>query len=458
MNDFTFGAIAGGVIGAAWSKVQRLFAWLTGLLIVRVEVGGQLLAQAVEWYCWEYMRHTRSPFYHYEGHHIWVRREAAARTIVSERAGHHAQLFWRGWRPLLLGAQHQQPSDRNSPKGLNPTDGGIAAFSFIRGTFNADKLLLQIMSAYEANVLGRKTEHNCRFNITRFSGLGGMRARMGDHGGSNYPPIIPNLSPTQIQGRMLGGLKPTDVGPPLIDGAPLSRIALSPSAQIAVDDIRRWAKSRAWYSARQIAWRRGMLLHGAPGTGKSSLVRGLAQELDWPVCVFDLSTMSNNELSSHWASACTLSPCVILFEDLDAVFNGRKNTLGDQGGGLTFDCLLNVLSGVGQADGLLVVITTNNREVLDPAISGGGAGPSRPGRVDLVVEMTTPDLEGRKLIAQNILVDRPDIQAQLVREGEGLSGAQFQELCINAALTDYWNNHVSIACGSKDPLIITRGR
>jgi hypothetical protein len=458
VNDFTFGAIAGGLIGAAWSRVQQLLRWVTGLLIVRVEVSGSRLALAMEWYCWTHLRHTRSPFYHYEGLWVWVRSEDRARTIVTERA-RSAQLFWRGWRPLML-TPAQERKDANAPRSVNrQAEDGELGFSFIRGTLNADRLVQEVLAAHEDHLRCRPTAANRRFAIARFSGMGGMRSRMGGTMGDSPTPYIPPLATSaDVRGRVLG-VDRLDVGDPLVDGEPLARIALSEEAQLAVTDIRRWAKSRAWYRARQIAWRRGLLLHGAPGTGKSSLVRGLAQELDWPVCVFDLSTMSNNELGQHWQSACSLNPCVVLIEDLDAVFDGRQNILGEQGGGLTFDCLLNVLSGVGQVDGVLVVVTTNRRRSLDPALAGGADnGPSRPGRIDLVVEMGPPDADGRALIARNILVDRPELQARMVSAGEGLSGAQFQEMCINAALTDYWANHVSIACGAKNPLITTQSK
>lgn len=78
---------------------------------------------------------------------------------------------------------------------------------------------------------------------------------------------------------------------------------------------------------------------------------------------------------------------IALIEDIDGVFHGRQNVLrgeSGQGSRLTFDCVLNCLSGVQTADGVFTVITTNHLELVDPALgrpmASGDA--SRPGRLD----------------------------------------------------------------------------
>ncbi len=71
-------------------------------------------------------------------------------------------------------------------------------------------------------------------------------------------------------------------------------------------------------------------------------------------------------------------PCVAMFEDIDAVFHGRRNVAVASGPSLTFDCLLNCLDGVQRANGLLTFMTTNHLELVDPAIGQPGEIGSRP--------------------------------------------------------------------------------
>ena len=73
------------------------------------------------------------------------------------------------------------------------------------------------------------------------------------------------------------------------------------------------------------------------------MIRGIAEDIDLPVYVFDLATLFNNELRAYWREMLTNVPCIALIEDIDAIFKGRQNIAG---GHLTFDCLLNCLDGI----------------------------------------------------------------------------------------------------------------
>ncbi len=109
--------------------------------------------------------------------------------------------------------------------------------------------------------------------------------------------------------------------------------------------------------------------------------RAIAEDLDLPVFVFDLASMYNNELQEAWSTMLSEVPCMALIEDIDAVFDGRRNaSSGNDKQALTFDCLLNCLDGIQRADGLLVVISTNRIDKIDPAlgIPDEHTGSSRP--------------------------------------------------------------------------------
>lgn len=152
-----------------------------------------------------------------------------------------------------------------------------------------------------------------------------------------------------------------------------------------------------------------------------------------PIFVFDISSLSNEEMSRMWREVQESAPCMALFEDVDAVFDGRDNITGESGGGLTFDCFLNCLSGVETADGVFVVVTTNNIEKLDSALT-------RPGRLDRLIEMPHLPYDCLKQIADRILGEWPEEVEAVMDNHEKLTGAQMTELCVSRALERYWRS------------------
>jgi SpoVK/Ycf46/Vps4 family AAA+-type ATPase len=158
--------------------------------------------------------------------------------------------------------------------------------------------------------------------------------------------------------------------------------------------------------------------------------------------------MSNKTFLTSWTEEMSIeAPCIALFEDNDTIFEGRKNVTGMENG-LTFDCFLNALGGVDIPDGVLVVITTNRPEVLDPAIASVPSrqpvgsylarNVSRPGRIEDVVELGPPDTEGRYKIAHRILAGYQEVIDRVVASGSNDSGAQFLDRCRKIALDAYW--------------------
>jgi len=134
------------------------------------------------------------------------------------------------------------------------------------------------------------------------------------------------------------------------------------------------------YRERGIPYRRGYLLHGPPGCGKSSFIMALAGELHFSICVLNLANrgMSDDRLQHRLADAPENS--IILLEDVDAAFGNRHTTpqmeTAYQGlTPLTLSGLLNAIDGVTSTEGRIIFMTTNYPERLDAALI-------RPGRVD----------------------------------------------------------------------------
>jgi SpoVK/Ycf46/Vps4 family AAA+-type ATPase len=242
------------------------------------------------------------------------------------------------------------------------------------------------------------------------------------------------------------GVNIDDIGLETHGRAAFSHLAFPAEIATYIEEALRWKNSKAWFNDRRIPWRRGWLLTGVAGNGKSAFARALAEYLDIPIHIFDLATMDNIEFSGAWGKAIVDSPCIVLFEDLDGVFDGRKNiACGDEGDGLTFDCLLNTISGVDNSDGIILIITTNDLTKIDKAIGCertdadvGETMSTRPGRIDRVLFFNNPDAECRVRIASRILSDWPDQIEAIVSAGKNDTGAQFQERCSSLAMKLFW--------------------
>lgn len=148
------------------------------------------------------------------------------------------------------------------------------------------------------------------------------------------------------------------------------------------DDVKEFLDARTWYLDRGIPYRRGYLLHGPPGTGKTSFVQALAGSLDFGIAMLSLSErgLTDDLLNKMLLN---LPPrTFVLLEDADAAFNNRMQRQEDgySGATVTFSGLLNALDGVASAEERVVFMTTNHIDRLDDALI-------RPGRIDMTVRL-----------------------------------------------------------------------
>lgn len=165
---------------------------------------------------------------------------------------------------------------------------------------------------------------------------------------------------------------------------PLSSVVLAPGLkQRLVSDAQTFLHSSQWYHDRGIPYRRGYLLYGPPGTGKTSFVQALAAELDYAICVVNLSERGLTDDRLNHLLANLPERSIALLEDVDAAFAARRvvaDADGYTGANVTFSGLLNALDGVASADQRIIIMTTNYIERLDDALV-------RPGRVDVRAEI-----------------------------------------------------------------------
>jgi chaperone BCS1 len=156
-------------------------------------------------------------------------------------------------------------------------------------------------------------------------------------------------------------------------------------------------KAPAWHASRGIPYRKGYLLHGPPGTGKSSLCLSLAGRFDLDVYILNISAADGHSLGALFAE---LPPrCLLLLEDVDAVgvaqprqgesdiTQAKEDAAQSRPlpqGKLSLSNILNALDGVSAQDGRLLMMTTNHLGRLDPALI-------RAGRVDKKIELPKAD-------------------------------------------------------------------
>jgi len=183
------------------------------------------------------------------------------------------------------------------------------------------------------------------------------------------------------------------------DPRPIESVVL-PGATIeaTLGDLRAFEARRAWYQGLGIPYRRGYLLHGPPGNGKSSLVFAIASAVGRDIATLSLGTPTLTDELLRTALARLPGNSVLLIEDIDGVFTGREPARDDLK--LTFSGLLNALDGVATAEGRIMFVTTNHPDRLDPALI-------RPGRVDVRVAIDPPGPAEVRELHRRFFGDRP---------------------------------------------------
>ncbi len=177
--------------------------------------------------------------------------------------------------------------------------------------------------------------------------------------------------------------------------------------------------------------KRGVLLAGEPGTGKTVICKALMAESDGVTCIttnaYGLS--DDDYITELYEMAQDLSPYIVFIEDIDLIGLNREEYHYQHGPALL--SLLSVLDGVEDKHEIVTVATTNNLETLDRAIS------QRPSRFDRVVKIPLPSLEERReligLLCRKIPVDEPT-RDYIARRSEHCTPAQLQEVIYSLAI------------------------
>lgn len=195
---------------------------------------------------------------------------------------------------------------------------------------------------------------------------------------------------------------------------------------------------------------KGILLEGAPGTGKTLLAKAIAGEANVPFFSISGSDfvemfvgVGASRVRDMFAEAKRHAPCIIFIDEIDAVARRRGTGMG---GGhdereQTLNQLLVEMDGFGANEGIIVMAATNRVDILDPAIL-------RPGRFDRKITVACPDVRGRedilKVHAQNKpLGDDVDL-TQIAQTTAGFTGADLENLLNEAAINAAMDRRVFV--------------
>jgi hypothetical protein len=198
-----------------------------------------------------------------------------------------------------------------------------------------------------------------------------------------------------------------------------------------LDGIERQVVGVARHASRLLAsgqhLRRGVLLYGVPGTGKTHTVRYLLGRLPGVTAIL-LSGAALGMIAEACSVARALAPSVVVVEDVDLIAEERGHHLGENP--LLFE-LLNAMDGLGHDIDVTFLLTTNRADLLEEALA------ARPGRVDHAAELLVPDAQARGRLIQlykgdlDLDLSDPDV---VIARTEGVTASFIKELLRRAAL------------------------
>ena len=207
-----------------------------------------------------------------------------------------------------------------------------------------------------------------------------------------------------------------------------------------LEEIVEFLKEPAKFAALGARIPKGILLEGAPGTGKTLLAKAIAGEAGVPFFTISGSDfvemfvgVGASRVRDLFEEAKKNSPCIIFIDEIDAVARRRGTGLG---GGhdereQTLNQLLVEMDGFGVNEGIIVLAATNRVDILDPAIL-------RPGRFDRKISVNRPDILGRedilKIHARNKPLGEDVDLKQVAQTTAGFTGADLENLLNEAAI------------------------
>ena len=183
---------------------------------------------------------------------------------------------------------------------------------------------------------------------------------------------------------------------------------------------------------------KGILLHGAPGTGKTLIAKAVANEtqsnfisVKGPQLISKYVGESERGIREIFRKARAATPCILFFDEIDSIAPIRRHGTDSGVTERVISQMLTEMDGMDELKGVVVLAATNRIDIVDPALL-------RPGRFDLVIELPMPDERARYEIFKVHIKEKPvtkDISfEELVKMTEGFTGADIEAVCNRAAM------------------------
>jgi AAA+ superfamily predicted ATPase len=235
-----------------------------------------------------------------------------------------------------------------------------------------------------------------------------------------------------------------------IEDADIGNLVLADDMRKRIEDtVLGFFDHEARYKELELPWKRGVLLHGPPGNGKTAALRAMVKLSGRPALYLrkpDGYRVSEAEgLKRLFRRARQIAPCVVVMEDVDSLV--PKEALS---------ALLNELDGFQSNHGIMVLATTNYPERLDPALA------HRPSRFDRKIEFVRPNTDVRRAYLAAKTLRWPEGRrlsevalTELAEETHGFSFAYLQEL-IGAAVMAWLDADKSMEVVMREQLAVLR--
>ncbi|UKS24450.1 ATP-binding protein [Paenibacillus sp. HWE-109] len=189
-------------------------------------------------------------------------------------------------------------------------------------------------------------------------------------------------------------------------------------------------EDRAFFKEYDLPYKRGILLYGKPGNGKTTLVKSIAGSVKAPVAYWQITEHTCSEsIQAVFQAAAGMAPMILVIEDIDAMPQRVRSHF------------LNILDGATSKEGIFLIGTTNYPEQIDPALM------NRAGRFDRAYEIKLPDESLRHIYLEKKGIGKL-LNEELIRltakQTEGFTFAQLNELYVSAALQYHYEQSVNI--------------